>query len=43
MLLDELDFPGSGVPDPRTGNIVVSIYMGNHLLCFNTNTSVLMS
>ncbi len=25
MLLDELDFPGFGVPDPRTGHIVVEM------------------
>lgn len=25
VLLDELDFPGFGVPDPRTGHIVVEV------------------
>lgn len=25
VLLDELDFPGFGVPDPRTGHIVVEM------------------
>jgi hypothetical protein len=29
VLLDELDFPGAGVPDPRTGNIVVELKTAN--------------
>ncbi len=29
VLLDELDFPGNGQPDPRTGNIVVELKTAN--------------
>lgn len=31
VLLDELDFPGVGVPDPRTGSIVVELKTVNAL------------
>ena len=29
VLLDELDFPGAGMHDPRTGNIVVELKTAN--------------
>ena len=29
VLLDELDFPGAGLPDPRTGHIVVELKTAN--------------
>ena len=29
ILLDELDFPGAGVPDPRTGTIIVELKTSN--------------
>lgn len=29
MLLDELDYPGIGMPDPRTGHIIVELKTAN--------------
>ena len=29
ILLDELDFPGAGAPDPRTGTIIVELKTSN--------------
>ena len=29
VLLDELDFPGIGLPDPRTGHIIVELKTAN--------------
>ncbi|KAK9800732.1 hypothetical protein WJX73_002178 [Symbiochloris irregularis] len=39
VLLDELDFPGFGVPDPRTGVIVVELKTSNALLLLRHNCS----
>ena len=29
MLLDELDYPGAGLPDPRTAHVVVELKTAN--------------